>query len=48
VEGEIPLAAPHLADEGPVQAAGIGELFLAFSRFVATRPDAVSEALRRR
>ena len=46
VQREVAAAAFDLSDEGPVQAAAVGELFLGLAEFVAAGADAGAEFLR--
>lgn len=47
VQRDVASAAFDLADEGPVQAAGISQLFLTFAQLVAAGPDAFTKDSRR-
>jgi len=48
VQGDVAPSSLHLADEGPVQTAGVGQLFLAVTQLMAASPDTLTEGFRRR
>lgn len=48
VEREVPPPTFNLADEGPVEAAGIGKLLLALTQLVPPNPDTLTKGLGRR
>ncbi|KOX19045.1 hypothetical protein ADL05_06075 [Nocardiopsis sp. NRRL B-16309] len=45
VQAQVAASPLHLADEGPVQPRGVGELFLALAEFLAAGADTRPERL---
>jgi hypothetical protein len=48
VQGDVALTALDLADEGPVQTAGVSQCFLALTQLVPTSPDTLTKGSGRR